>query len=244
MDRKQYTRTLLFQLPKEKENMKHVTLTDINPVYQLYEDGSIFSRVKGDFLSPCLCVNSYFYTLTRKNRPTSTYSQANLIRKYITGIITPQIEGVEHKPVIGYEGIYQIYTNGQVWSHIKNKWLVACATKRGYLLYCLVDSEGKTKTKYIHRLLAESFILNGPLNGSEVHHKDHNKTNNSIENLEVLTSLEHIKLHKNNHKHSPQYLAKKAERDKIKQEKLRLKKLEGRKKYTHTEQYYRKRGLK
>lgn len=244
MNKQKYTRTFFYQLPKEKENMKHVTLTDINPVYQLYEDGSIFSRVKGGFIRNYLFGNSYFYTLKRTNRPLSTYSLENLVRKYIVGTITPQIEGVEHKPVIGYEGIYQIYTNGQVWSHIKNRWLTACATKRGYLLYCLVDDKGKTKTEYIHRLLAENFILNGPLNGSQVHHKDHNKTNNSIENLEVLSPIEHKKLHKKDHQHSPQFLAKKAERDRIKQEKKRLKKLEGRKKYTHTEQYYRKRGLK
>lgn len=42
---------------------------------------------------------------------------------------------------------------------------------------------GKAKTVYIHRLVAEAFIPN-PNNYNEVNHIDENKTNNTIENLE------------------------------------------------------------
>ena len=221
----------LFQLPKEKENIKHVTLTEINPIYQLYEDRTIFSRARGSFVKFYKSRNNQYCVLSvaEEGKTNSTYSVESLVRKYITGKITPQIEGVEHKPMIGYQGIYQIYSNGQVWSYVKNKWLTACLESRGkYKLYCLQDAKGKVKTEYVHRLLAENFILNEPLNGRQVHHKDHNQKNNSIDNLIVLAPLEHIQFHKTNRVHSTQFLAKKAERDRIKQEEKRAKQLKGR----------------
>ena len=74
--------------------------------------------------------------------------------------------------------------------------MTACLESRGrYFLYCLQSEEGEIRTEYVHRLLAENFILNGPLNSFVVHHKNHNTKDNRIENLEVLTPLEHKLLH-------------------------------------------------
>ena len=243
--KRDYTRKVLFDLPKDKENMKHVTLTEINPYYELYEDGSIFSRARGCFVRTYLHINNNYYVLIKAKGGTSTYSKENLVRKYIVGNITPEIEGVEHKPMLGYEGIYQIYSNGQVWSYIKNKWMTACPVKQKYLLYCLIDANGNVRTEYVHRLLAENFIVNGPLNGLEVHHKDHNQQNNSLDNLKIMAPVEHDQFHKKNRTHSPQFLAKQAERRRLKQAEKQAKKLLGRKKYTHTEKYWaKKRGEK
>lgn len=238
-----YERKVLFDLPKDKENMKHVTLTEINPIYELYEDGTVFSRVFGRFVKTYENRNKLYYILIRAIGGSCTYSREKLVRKYIIGNITPEIEGVEHKPMLGYEGIYQIYSNGQVWSYIKNKWMTACPVKRKYLLYCLIDANGNVKTEYVHRLLAENFIVNGPLNGLEVHHKDHNQQNNSLDNLKIMAPVEHDQFHKKNRTHSPQFLAKQAIKRKIKQEEKELKKLKGRKKYTHTEKYLKKKGM-
>ena len=157
-------------------------------------------------------------------------------------IPAPEI-GVEHKPMLRYETKYQIYNNGQVWSYVKNRWMTACKTKRGYLLYCLQDAAGNVRTEYVHRLLAQNFIVNGPLNGYEIHHKDHNQQNNSLDNLIIMAPREHVQFHKKNRTHSPQFIAKQAEQRRIKQEQKRLKKLMGRKKYTHTEKYLKKKGL-
>ena len=100
--KRDYTRKVLFDLPKDKENMKHVTLTEINPIYELYEDGTVFSKVFGRFVRTYEYKNKLYYNLIRANGGTCTYSREKLVRKYITGNITPEIEGVEHKPMIGY----------------------------------------------------------------------------------------------------------------------------------------------
>lgn len=51
------------------------------------------------------------------------------------------------------------------------------------------------KYKMQHRLVMERYLGRELRPDEVVHHKDHDKTNNSIENLELLTSSEHTKLH-------------------------------------------------
>ena len=60
--------------------------------------------------------------------------------------------------------------------------------KDGYLRVTL-EKDGKTTTRFIHRLLAEAFIPN-PENKETVNHKDENKINNSLDNLEWMTKAE------------------------------------------------------
>ena len=51
--------------------------------------------------------------------------------------------------------------------------------------------DGKTYTKYLHRLIAENFIPNES-NKSQVNHKNGNKTDNWYENLEWVTPSENV----------------------------------------------------
>jgi len=83
----------------------------------------------------------------------------------------------------GYENRYAITEDGQVYSYISKKFLKPCDDGEGYLYVNLFDSNGKRKNKKIHRIVAETFIPNLD-NLPCVNHKDQNKSNNSISNLE------------------------------------------------------------
>lgn len=91
------------------------------------------------------------------------------------------------KDIVGYEGLYQISNYGRVKSlgndkTRKERILKPIKSQKGYLriIFC---KKGKTKQFYIHCLVAENFIPN-PLNLPQVNHKDENKENNCVYNLE------------------------------------------------------------
>ena len=91
----------------------------------------------------------------------------------------------EWKDIEGYEGRYAISSKGRLYSYRYRRIIVPGETKKGYFVQGLCK-DGKMKSYLIHRLVAQAFIPN-PDNFDEVNHKDLNKKNNSIENLEWVT---------------------------------------------------------
>lgn len=89
------------------------------------------------------------------------------------------------KDVIGYEGLYQVTSCGKVWSYRSKKFLKPRRKKNGYLQVNLCK-DGKQKNYLIHRLVAEAYLPN-PNNLPCVNHKDENKENNALQNLEWCT---------------------------------------------------------
>ena len=102
------------------------------------------------------------------------------------------------KDIKGYEGFYQISNFGNVrslkkWSGIykvyvdREKILKTTKFSNGY---CFVSLKSKKYT--VHRLVAEAFLEN-PNNYPIINHKDGNKQNNKIDNLEWCTYKHNIK---------------------------------------------------
>ena len=87
-------------------------------------------------------------------------------------------------PIKGYEGQYQVSDQGRVRSlkSGKERVLNPVSDKDGYLQVSLYKNGEQKKCK-VHRLVAQTFIPN-PNNLQEVNHKDEDKTNNYVQNLE------------------------------------------------------------
>lgn len=84
---------------------------------------------------------------------------------------------------------YEVSNLGNIRSK-KTLRKLKCGLVRGYPHIDLYNSKGR-KNYYIHRLVAELFIPN-PNNLPQVNHKDGNKLNNSVDNLEWCTCKENI----------------------------------------------------
>jgi hypothetical protein len=94
------------------------------------------------------------------------------------------------KPVVGFEGKYQVSNFGNVRSlRFRNqnfpKDLTQKTNNKGYKVVDLTD-KGKNKPALVHRLVAMAFIDN-PNNFPIVNHKDENPQNNHADNLEWCT---------------------------------------------------------
>lgn len=83
---------------------------------------------------------------------------------------------------------YEIDTYGNVFRD--NRQIKPQLNKNGYLRVYL-SKNGKVSKKYVHRLVAETYIPN-PENLPQINHKDGNKLNNNANNLEWCTAKENI----------------------------------------------------
>lgn len=85
------------------------------------------------------------------------------------------------KDVIGYEGLYVVSDTGEV-KNVQTKRELKQGRSQGYC-YVILSKDKIKKFKQVHRLVAEAFIDN-PMKYPIINHKDENKENNCVENLE------------------------------------------------------------
>lgn len=106
----------------------------------------------------------------------------------------------EWKDVLGYEGLYKVSNLGKVKS--KRKIKIPQDNGKGYLIVHL-NKNNKCKWKLVHRLVAEAFIAN-PYGKATVNHKDGDRKNNNVKNLEWATYSENnFHSYRNNGRKSP-----------------------------------------
>lgn len=93
---------------------------------------------------------------------------------------------MEWKPVKDFEDYYLINRNGEVFS-IRSKIIMKTRIGTDGYVFINLKVKGKNYTKKIHRLVALTLIEN-PFNLPQINHKDGNKTNNNVNNLEWVNA--------------------------------------------------------
>ena len=100
------------------------------------------------------------------------------------------------KPIKGFEG-YEISNLGRVYSQYSGKILSPALNYNdtsGYWRVSIKGNDGKYHTKLLHRALAEAFIPNDdPIHKTYINHKDGNKLNISLDNLEWVSPIENVR---------------------------------------------------
>lgn len=105
------------------------------------------------------------------------------------------------KDIQDYEGKYQVSNLGRIkslqrWSgkkfYNREKILTPYINKKNGYAYIYLTKNNKGKNIRVHRLVAKAFLDNSN-NYSDVNHKDCNRTNNNVNNLEWCTRSYNIK---------------------------------------------------
>ena len=94
----------------------------------------------------------------------------------------------EWRDIEGWEGLYQISNLGRVYSCANRNYKKLTIRKTGYVVVSLICRSKNMRKQYkVHRLVAQAFIPN-PNNLPCINHKDENKENNRVDNLEWCTN--------------------------------------------------------
>lgn len=95
------------------------------------------------------------------------------------------------KSIRGFEGLYGITENGKVWSFYTNKFIKHSFLNTGYPMVTLWDGR-KSHGRTLHRLVAEAYLPK--IEGKpHVNHKDSDRTNPKLDNLEWCNRSENMK---------------------------------------------------
>ena len=113
------------------------------------------------------------------------------------------------KEVPGFGGFYSVTDGGQVRSLRTGKLLSQRTDRHGYRVVSLFDGSREV-TRGVHQLVALAFLGEIPA-GCEVHHMDHEKGNNSAENLCYVSHTENVRARR---KHEDPAWVPKSEREK------------------------------
>ena len=99
----------------------------------------------------------------------------------------------EWKPIPHTDGRYEVSNYGHVRTNNQRPGLLTLTKQpKGYRYAMVTLSNGKQKNCRVHRLVAQLFLPN-PEGLPEVNHKDGNKDNNHVDNLEFVTHSANVR---------------------------------------------------
>lgn len=95
---------------------------------------------------------------------------------------------IKIEPIPGYEGLYSATSDGRIYRHARKMVKAGFVKLRSNTEYARIPlwKDGVTTWHHVHRLVASTFLPN-LLNKPQVNHKNCNKHDNRVENLEWVT---------------------------------------------------------
>tara|TARA_B100001175_G_C19416476_1_gene593900 strand:+ start:98 stop:1123 length:1026 start_codon:yes stop_codon:yes gene_type:complete len=149
------------------------------PDYQISNLGNVWSKLNSQYLKTTNQVGLYNGEIFK------SYNVNTLIRQHFKISFN---EDEIHKKIPGWNR-YSISKNGRIRDEKRCIFLEPYLSTKGYLSVTLMGKKEKGNFYHLSHLLGLAFIPN-PDNLPEVHHKDCNKLNNDLSNLEWVTTIE------------------------------------------------------
>lgn len=185
----------------QKENVAHANENGLvtyhkTPVIKLdRNDNEIerFDTIEEGAKSINLTKDSIYKVLRGKNQTAGGFKWKYVNEKDKPNELTSEEKKIA-KNIIGYKH-YQILPNGKVYSKRFKKFMVNVPNDKGYT-YVSLCKDGEKKNTYIHTIVAKHFIDETyqdddySIEAIVVNHIDGNKSNNHIDNLEIITQAE------------------------------------------------------
>lgn len=177
----------------QKENVAHANKTGLNPFHRepvnQYDKNDNYIKTFDSIEEAALSIDKTRHTIIRvlkgKNKTGGGYKWKYAIEKN-------KIDSLDdYVPIKDYPN-YSVSKSGNIYSIKNKKILKPVPNKKGYC-YVTLCNNNKKHNYYIHQLVAQHFIENDePNNKIYVNHKDKNKANNVVDNLEWCTASENI----------------------------------------------------
>lgn len=118
------------------------------------------------------------------------------LNRLVIFIINEKDKKTVWKEIPNTDGMYFVSNKGNVLSLYRNLPQLLTPYKRGK--YLAVKLKGKNH--YIHKLVAEQFLIQPSAEHTEIHHIDINPFNNNVFNLVYLTPVQHRQIHQKHRK--------------------------------------------
>jgi hypothetical protein len=166
-------------------NRTWITIEDFSN-FEISNDIDNEPQIRNKTTKYILKINKHNSVLARHKYVRKTLRVGYLLRKYFP---SKDLEGEYWKDIPGYEGLYCASNMGRIQNMINLNYLNPTPKENKYSSVRLFDMNSKAKPFRVHRLIAITF-LNNPDNKPVVNHKNGNKNDNRLENLEWMTHQE------------------------------------------------------
>ena len=180
------------------ENLKKIGLAE----YYFLDNDKIYNSNKKGYVKE---VSEYRYRLKTNEGIYKSITLKEIYRRLYNKVFcidnTELLENEIFKEIKDTNGNYEASNLGRIKSKIGNYAIILkpYITKNGYERL-QIYIQGKKYNKFVHCLVASTWLNNLMNLDYEIHHKDFNSLNNSADNLEYISKIKHYKIHEEKRK--------------------------------------------